>query len=85
MAYAFIIGTLISVAGTLVNTYSYVLAFLVFVLFLPVVRALEDVEEFFKQDIGFIVGVALVSGVFFHDYLLTLAAVIGAILAWYSK
>ena len=82
VVFAVILGALISLAGTVVNVYSFSLAYLVFVLFLPIVRWFDDVDEFLKQDIGFIVGVTIVSGAFFHDYWLTSAAVVGMFLTF---
>ncbi len=74
---AVIVGAIIYVAGTIVNVYSFTFAYVVFVLFLPIVRWSYDVDEFLKQDIGFIIGVRIVSGAFFYNYLLTTAAIVG--------
>ena len=81
VVFAFVIGLIISLAGYWVNTYSFVISFLVFTLFLPITRWFDDLEEFLKRSIGFTIGVIVVSGLFFRDYWLTSAAIVGLCIA----
>ncbi len=86
---AVVIGLIVSLAGTLVNIYSFTIAYVIFVLFLPIVSWFDDLEEFLKRHLGFLIGVIIVSGAFFHDYWLVTAAIIGIFFSflreWYDN